>query len=276
MVITQPDLEAVEIQLLLDGLFRHYGVDFRDYSYPSIRRRIRNMMIDEKLSTISALQERLLHDPSCMERFLLAVSVHVSSMFRDPPFFANFRAAVVPLLRTYPYVRIWHAGCSTGEEVYSLAILLSEEGLLERSKLYATDHNESVLRKARQGIYPLSAMKLYTDNYIKSGGKRSFSEYYTAKYEHAIFAPALSSNVVFAQHNLVGDRSFNEFNVIMCRNVLIYFNKTLQARVHKLFYESLCQLGVLALGDRESIKFSPYEDCFKELVGESKFYQRVK
>src|SRR5439155_17804684 len=185
---------------------------------------------------IAGLLEKVLHDPACMERLLLDLSVNTTAMFRDPKLYLAFREKVVPLMRTYPFVSIWHAGCSTGEEVYSMAILLTEEGLYDRCRIYATDINDVVLQQAKDGIFPLNRMQEYTENYIRAGGKQSFSEYYTAKYDGALFSPTLTRNVVFSQHNLVTDRSFAEFNVIFCRNVLIYFDRELQDRVHGLFY----------------------------------------
>jgi len=229
----------------------------------------------EGVSTISALQDRLLHDPACMERLLLDLSINVTAMFRDPTFYLAVREKVVPLLRTYPFTRIWVAGCSTGEEVYSLAILLLEEGVYERARIYATDINESVLDRARAGVFPLDKMREYTQNYIKAGGQRAFSEYYLAKYDGAQFQRSLVENVVFAQHNLVSDRSFNEFNVIVCRNVMIYFDRALQDRVHRLFYDSLAMFGVLALGAKESIKFSPFEDSYEDLDANERLYKKV-
>src|SRR6185369_13829759 len=202
--------------------------------------------------------------------------INVTAMFRDPGFYREFRTLVVPLLRTYPFIRVWHAGCSTGEEVYSVAILLEEEGLLDRSRIYATDINDAVLHQARAGIFPLNRMQEYTENYIKAGGKSSFSEYYTAKYDGALFSPSLTKNVVFSQHNLVTDRSFSEFNVIFCRNVLIYFDRNLQNRVHALFYESLIMFGVLALGSKESLRFSQYEPCYEKLHPREKLYRKVR
>lgn len=269
------DLEAIEIQLLLEGVFRYYGFDFRDYALASLKRRIWNAVRSEKLTSISGLQEKVLHDPACMQRFLLTLSINVTAMFRDPNFFLAFRNKVVPLLRTYPFMRIWHAGCSTGEEVYSIAILLQEEGLYNRCRLYATDMNETAIRKAKAGIYPLKLMQEYTQQYLQAGGKRSFSEYYTAAYENAIFHSDLKENIIFSQHNLATDSSFNEFNVILCRNVLIYFNKTLQQRVHKLFYESLNRFGILGLGRQETIKFTPYEQDYEELASGEKLYRRI-
>jgi chemotaxis protein methyltransferase CheR len=271
------DLEHLEIELLLEGVFRHYGFDFRSYAYASIRRRLWKRVQGEEggLRTISDLQARILHDPDAMERLLLDLSVHVTAMFRDPSFYREFREKVVPLLRTYPFIRIWHAGCSTGEEVFSMAILLEEEGLYDRARLYATDINDVVLQRAKQGIFPLERMQEYTDNYIKAGGTRSFSEYYTAMYDGALFSPSLTRNVVFSPHNLVTDRSFSEFHVIFCRNVLIYFDKTLQNRVHRLFYESLVMFGVLALGGKESLKFSQFEPRYEKLSPTEKLYKKI-
>jgi chemotaxis protein methyltransferase CheR len=271
-----PDLERLEIELLLEGVFRHYGFDFRAYAYASIRRRLWKRVEGERLRTISALQDRILHDPEAMERLLLDLSVNVTAMFRDPSFYREFRERVIPLLRTYPFIRIWHAGCSTGEEVFSMAILLEEEGLYDRARLYATDINDVVLQRAKQGIFPLDRMQEYTENYMKAGGKRSFSEYYTAKYDGALFSPALTRNIVFSQHNLVTDRSFSEFHVIFCRNVLIYFDKALQNRVHSLFYDSLVTFGILALGSKETLKFSQYEPCYEKLSPTEKLYRKVR
>ena len=271
-----PELEQIEIELLLEGIYQHYGFDFRSYAYASIRRRLWKRIEAEGLSTISALQDRVLHDSDLMERLLLDLSINVTAMFRDPGFYRVFRDVVVPTLRTYPFIRIWHAGCATGEEVYSMAILLEEEGLYERSRIYATDINEVVLQKAKSGIFPIERMQEYTENYIAAGGKRSFSDYYIAKYDGALFNPGLTKNVVFSQHNLVTDRSFSEFNVILCRNVLIYFDKTLQARVLTLFYDSLAMFGVLSLGSKESLRFSPYEECYEQINGREKVYRKVR
>ncbi len=273
--VYNPELERIEIELLLEGVYRHYGFDFRSYAYASIRRRLWKRVEGEGLRSLSELQARILHDPDAMERLLLDLSVNVTSMFRDPTFYREFRELVVPMLRTYPFVRIWHAGCSTGEEVFSMAILLEEEGLYDRARLYATDINDVVLLRARQGIFPLDRMQEYTDNYIRAGGRRSFSEYYTAKYDGALFSPSLVRNVVFSQHNLATDRSFAEFHVIFCRNVLIYFDKTLQNRVHRLFYDSLVMFGVLALGGKESLKFSQYEPCYEKISQAEKLYRKV-
>jgi chemotaxis protein methyltransferase CheR len=270
------ELERVEIELLLEGVYRHYGFDFRSYAFTSIRRRLWKRVEAERLSSISELQAVVLHQPDAMERLLLDLSVSVTSMFRDPGFYEVFRSEVVPLLRTYPFIRIWHAGCSTGEEVYSTAILLEEEGLLDRTRIYATDINDAVSQQARSGIFPLNRMQEYTDNYIRAGGKRSFSEYYTAKYDGALFSPSLTRNVVFSPHNLVTDRSFSEFNVIFCRNVLIYFDRSLQNHVHALFYESLVMFGILALGSKESLRFSQFEPCYEKLHPREKLYRKIR
>jgi chemotaxis protein methyltransferase CheR len=270
------DLEAIEVDLLTQGIYQHYGFDFRDYSLPSLRRRLWKRVYAEGLSTISALQDKVLHDPACMERLLLDLSINTTAMFRDPSFYLAFRQKIVPLLRTYPFVRIWHAGCSTGEEVYSMAILLQEEGLYERSRIYATDINEAVLQRAKDGIFPLSSMQENTANYISAGGKGTFSEYYTARYDYALFRPSLRENVVFAQHNLVTDASFNHFNVIFCRNVLIYFNNQLQDRVQELFLNSMELFGILGLGKKETIRYTAVADHYEELDAVERLYRRIR
>jgi chemotaxis protein methyltransferase CheR len=269
-------LEDIEIELLLEGMYRHYGFDFRNYAPASIKRRIHESMRSEGVLSVSGFQEKVLHDPACLERLLYRLSVNVTSMFRDPTFFQTFRAKVVPLLRTYPFVRIWHAGCSTGEEVYSMAILLQEEDLYQRCRIYATDMSKEVLRKAREGIFPLASMQEYTANYMKAGGKRFFSDYYTAHYDSVIFSSSLKTNLIFSEHNLVTDGSFNEFHVILCRNVMIYFNKTLQERVHNLIYESLSVLGVFGLGNKESLRFTPRESFYEELDHRDRLYRKVR
>jgi chemotaxis protein methyltransferase CheR len=269
------DLEDIEIGLLLEGLYRAHGFDFRDYSRSSIKRRILELMRTEKLETISAFQDKVLHDALCLDRFLLGLSVHATAMFRDPSFYLTFRKRVVPLLRTYPTVQIWVAGCSTGEEVYSLAILLEEERLYQRCRIYATDISKAVLRKARDGIFPLAAMREYTANYHQAGGTNEFSDYYTAQYDSVIFSAALKSNIIFSEHNLATDGSFNEFQVILCRNVMIYFNKDLQTRVHNLLYDSLSMFGVFGIGNKESLKFTPRENFYEHLNDKDKLYRKV-
>ncbi len=275
MLALHPTLETIETQLLFEGIYRYYGYDFRNYAPSSRQRRVQNFMQVEGIQTISELQSRVLHDRHCLDRLLLSLTVNVTSMFRDPSFYLTFRNLVLPTLRTYPFIRIWHAGCSTGEEVYSMAILLQEEGIYHRCRLYATDANEKVLQSARSGIFSLSSMQEYTQQYLKAGGKKSFSEYYTAAYEYAIFRSSLRDNIVFSQHNLVTDGSFNEFNVIICRNVLIYFDRTLQDRVHDLFYQSLCSFGILALGRQETLRFTSKDDQYEELSKSEKLYRRL-
>ena len=267
-------LEALEIDLLLEAIFRRYGFDFRGYAPSSLRRRVRAAVEAEGVATVSGLLEKVFHDASCLERVLLGLSVNVSAMFRDPRFFLAFRRHAIPLLRTYPFVRIWQAGCSTGEEVYSLAILLQEEGLYDRCRIYATDMNEVVLRKAREGIFPLDVMQKYTVNYLASGGTRAFSDYYTAAYDHVILRPSLRERVLFSQHNLVSDGVFNEFNVILCRNVMIYFTRPLQERVHKLFHRSFANFGLLGIGSHESLRFLPVEHEYEPLVPGEKLFRR--
>jgi chemotaxis protein methyltransferase CheR len=269
------DLERIEVQLLLEAIYQHYGFDFRGYALGSLKRRLWRRAIGEKVETLSALQDKVLHDPAVMERLLLDLSINVTAMFRDPTFFKAFREKVVPLLRTYPFVRIWNAGCSTGEETYSLAILLKEEGLYDRTRIYATDINDRVLERASEGRFPLEKMREFTENYIRAGGQEEFSSYYKVKGDEASFSGELSEQIVFAQHNLVSDAPFNEFNVIVCRNVMIYFGKTLQDRVHELFYDSLEPLGALALGHKESIRFTRYEDRYEALDAQEKLYRKM-
>src|SRR5687768_10190839 len=210
-----------------------------------------------------------------MEKLLLDLSINVTAMFRDPSFYATFREHVVPLLRTYPFIRVWNAGCSTGEETYSFAILLEEEGLYERARIYATDFNADVLRRARAGEFRLDRMQEYTQNYLRAGGAREFSAYYTVDGDVAKLEDRLSEHLVFAQHNLASDRSFNEFNVVLCRNVLIYFGRDLQRRVHQLFYDSLARFGVLGLGQKETLRFTDLEDCYETLDEREKLYRRI-
>jgi chemotaxis protein methyltransferase CheR len=269
------DLEQIEIQLLLEAVYRRYGFDFREYAAASLKRRLWRRVYAEHLETISQLTDVLLHQPASMERLLLDLSINVTAMFRDPTFYVALREKVIPQMRTYPFTRVWAAGCSTGEEVYSLAILLQEEGLYERTRIYATDINESVLERARAGVFPLERMQQYTQNYLKAGGSSSFSEYYVAAYDGAQFSRSLIDNVVFAQHNLAMDRTFNEFNLIICRNVMIYFDKTLQDKVQTLFYNSLPTFGILALGHKESIRFTPHADSYEELDSAERIYRKV-
>lgn len=266
--------EDIEISLLLEAIFLKYGYDFRKYSSAHMKRRILRRMAAAGINTISDMQYRVLYDKEFFKILLSDFSINVTKMFRDPLFYKTFRKEVVPVLKTYPFIRIWHAGCSTGQEVYSMAILLKEEGLYERTQIYATDFNELVLHKAKEGIYPIDTIKEYTYNYQQSGGKVSFSDYYIAKYDSVILEQSLKKNVIFAEHNLVTDGVFGEMNVILCRNVLIYFNRELQDRVIKLFLESLCNGCFLALGSKESVKFSSCRDQFEPFIESEKIYRK--
>ncbi|HYU41399.1 MAG TPA: protein-glutamate O-methyltransferase CheR [Vicinamibacteria bacterium] len=266
-------LEDLEIRLLLEGVWSCYGYDFRDYALTSIRRRVRFFMEEEELSTVTSVQERVLHDPLALRRFLRALSVNVTAMFRDPSFYRALREVVVPVMRTYPAVRIWHAGCATGEEVYSVAILLREEGLYDRCRLYATDINDAVLRQAQRGELPLSSMRENTRHYIEAGGGHGFARWYKTRDGRAVLDPELRRNIVFAQHNLATDGSFNDFHLVVCRNVLIYFNRALQDRVHRLLYDSLVRFGFLGLGLKETTRFTPHEAHYEELP--ERLYRKV-
>lgn len=273
----QERIEAIELPLLLEAMYQRYGYDFRQYAVASLKRRVhRAMQAEPGVTSMSAFQDHILHDVQCMARFLDTVSVDTTAMFRDPIFYRVFRETVVPELRALPHLRIWHAGCSTGEEVYSMAILLHEEGLLERATLYATDINQSVLNAGKEAIYRIRNMQEYTSNYQKAGGKASFSDYYAAKHEGVILRDFLRRNIVWARHDLVADSSFNEFQVILCRNVMIYFQRPLQGRVHKLIYDSLGINCVLGLGHGESLHFTPYETCYSTIDRLEKLYRKVR
>jgi chemotaxis protein methyltransferase CheR len=266
--------ERLEIDLLLEAIHRRYSYDFRGYALASLRRRLWHRVHGEGLQTLSGLQERLLHDPACMERLLRDLSINVTEMFRDPGFYRALRERVFPLLRTYPFIRIWNAGCATGEEIYSLAIALREEGLLERTRIYATDINGAALQCAREGAFALERMKRYTENYLSAGGNESFSSYYVADSDRARFDPTLAEGVVFAQHNLVTDGSFNEFHLIVCRNVLIYFGFDLQEEVLELFGDSMARFGILALGRKESIRRSRQAQLYEPLHEVERIFRR--
>lgn len=264
----------IEIQMLLEAIFLKYGYDFRDYSFTHIKRRIMHVAKILEVS-VSELQHKVLYNKQTLEKLLPEFSINVTQMFRDPSFYKAFRQEVIPILKTYPFIKIWHAGCSTGEEAYSMAILLKEENLYNRCQIYATDFNNVVIQKAKKGIYPIEAMKNYTINYQQSGGKASFSDYYIAKYNAAYLDTSLKEKITFAQHNLVIDGVFGEMNVIICRNVMIYFNQDLQDRVISLFYESLSNGSFLCLGSKESLRFSHLQHNFVEVVGKEKIYQKV-
>ncbi len=270
------DVEDLELELLLEALVRRWGFDFRNYARTSLRRRVRRVVLREGLPSISALQERVLRHPEAVQRFITLLSVHATSMFRDPHFYRTFREQVVPLLRTYPFVRVWHAGCATGEEVYSLAILLHEEGLYERARIYATDLSDDLLGRARSGVFPLKQLHEYASNYLAGGGKSSFSDYYLTDGERAIIRRDLRKNLVFSQHNLASDGSFNEFNVVLCRNVMIYFDPVLRERVHRLLFESLTRFGILALGMKETLRYTSFEHRYETLNENVRLYRRSK
>jgi chemotaxis protein methyltransferase CheR len=257
--------EDIEIRLLLEAIFEKYGYDFRNYSGAFLKRRIMSRMKRSNMSSISEMLHKMLYDQEFFRTLLLDVSLNVTEMFRDPRFFLALREKVIPLLRTYPYLKIWHAGCSTGEEVYSMAIILKEEGLLDRCLIYATDLNQAVVGKASEAIYSLDKMKTYADNYNKSKGKGSFSDYFLVKYDSALINQTLKKNIVFSDHNLVSDGVFGEMNMIVCRNVLIYFNRVLQNQVFKLLYNSLLPGGILCLGSKETMIFSGYQEKFQQL-----------
>ncbi|RJQ14772.1 MAG: hypothetical protein C4560_11750 [Nitrospiraceae bacterium] len=262
-----------EIQELIDAIYMRYGYDLSGYARSFIKRRVLRRLSLSKIISIGEMKKKLLVDESFCDTLLLDISISVTEMFRDPGFYSMLRKAVFPYLRTYPFLRIWVAGCATGEEVFSLAVLLKEEGLYGKSRIYATDSNNAVLQKAKAGIFPIRNLKKYTYNYQKAGGVESFSDYYTADSGYAIMDRSLMENIVFSGHNLVTDGVFNEMNLISCRNVLIYFNRALQDRVVRLFSGSLCHNGFLCLGSKESLRISNREDAF-EVFAEEKIYRK--
>jgi chemotaxis protein methyltransferase CheR len=274
-VTRQPTDSDIEQRMLVEAVYLKYNYDFRDYTGASQKRRILAAMKAMACDTISSLQARVMHDPAAFAQLLQYLTIPVTEMFRDPEYYLAIRQQVVPFLKTYPSLKIWVAGCSTGEEVYSLAILLHEEGLLERSLIYATDINPASLEAARRGVMPLERMRLYTENYQKAGGMRAFSDYYTAAYGGALFDRALVDNVTFADHSLATDTVFAETHFISCRNVMIYFNRRLQNRVLGLFHESLCHRGFLGLGSKESIDFSSYAQRFESLARRERLFRKV-
>jgi len=267
-------VEDLEIQLLLEALYQRYHYDFRHYARASIKRRLVQARTQLGFPTVSALQDRVLHDPAMLPRLLDYLTVQVSEMFRDPSYFRALREQVLPHLRTYPSLKIWIAGCSTGEEVYSLAILFREEGLYDRTIFYATDINPEALAAAEAGVYALDRIRKFTENHQKSGGKSSLSDYYTAAYGRAVFDKGLRSRVVFSDHSLVTDAVFAEMHLISCRNVMIYFDRALQDRAIGLFRESLARKGFLGLGSKESLRFSSHAGAFSDFASTEKIYQR--
>jgi chemotaxis protein methyltransferase CheR len=264
----------IELKLLLDAIYERYHYDFRGYAHASLRRRLRAALPQLGCETLSALQARILHHPETFPALLNFLTVPVSEMFRDPSYFQSLRTRVVPLLRTYPSLKIWIAGCSTGEEVYSIAILLREEGLLARSLIYATDINPASLRQAEAGVFAIDRIAGFTDNHRRSGAATSLSSYYTTGYGGALIDPSLKKHIVFSDHSLATDNVFAEVQLVSCRNVLIYFDRDLQERALGLFREALCRGGFLGLGSRESLRFSRHADAFDELVSDDRIYQK--
>jgi chemotaxis protein methyltransferase CheR len=268
--------EPNELRELLESIRFIYGYDFTEYAELSLKRRISHFMISNKIGSMSALGKALLKEEALFEQFIQEITVNVTEMFRNPRFYSSLRKNIVKRLATYPFIRIWIAGSSTGEEIYSVAILLKEEGLLERSVIYATDIDQKALQSAREGIYSMRNMDHYAKSYMESGGKKDLSDYYTAKYDAVLLDRSLKQNIVFAVHNLTVDKSFNEFQLILCRNVLIYFNQSLQNKVLNLFYESLCPFGYLGLGNKESLLFTDRRKNFEEVDSKEKIFIKLK
>lgn len=271
--MTDADID-IELRLLTEAIFLKYHYDFREYATSSLKRRIRTAMVRFECRTVSQLQDKVLHEPEVFAALLDFLTVPVSEMFRDPPYFSSLRVAVVPVLRTYPSLKVWVAGCSTGEEVYSLAILLHEEGLLARTLIYATDINPQNLQKAESGVYDAARISTFTESHRKSGGRSSLSDYYTAAYGRAVFDSSLKRHIVFSDHSLATDSVFAEVQLVSCRNVLIYFNRSLQDRAIGLFRDALCRRGFLGLGAKESLHFSEHKDAFVELVRDDRIFQK--
>ncbi|MES2880667.1 MAG: protein-glutamate O-methyltransferase CheR [Bacteroidota bacterium] len=264
-----------DVALLLNELLEKHGYDFTHYAHSSLRRRIKRLMSLDGLPSFAELLYRLRNEANYIQHFVEEITVNVTEMFRDPSLFKTIKETIVPQLATYPLIRVWHAGCASGEEVYSMAILLHEAGLLHKSLLYATDINPAVIKNLRTGIFPLSQMKQYSENYIAAGGKKDYSTYYTAKYDLVKFNPELKKKIIPALHNLVSDRSFNEFHIIFCRNVLIYFDKNLQDHVLSLFDDSMDKRGFLVLGSKENIRFSPINSKYSQWHKGEKIWRRI-
>lgn len=268
-------IKDADLNLLLSELYHSHGYDFSNYAKASLKRRVSRLMIIDRFPSFAEFIYRVKSDSTYLTRLVEELTVNVTEMFRDPSLFKAIREQVLPVLGTHPFIRIWHAGCATGEEVYSMAILLEEANLLKKSLLYATDLNASVLENIKKGIFPLNQMKQYSENYILSGGKKDFSKYYTAKYEWAKFDEKLKSKMIVSTHNLVSDRSFNEFQMILCRNVLIYFDKNLQDKVLTLFDDSLEKLGFLVLGSKENLRFTSVAQKFQQLDAKEKIWRKI-
>lgn len=269
-------IENDKLRVLLGAILDRYGYDFREYAEASVKRRFQHFMEPRKIASLEQLEKMIFENEHFFETFVEELSVTVTEMFRDPGFYRSLRTNVMKRLATYPIIKIWVAGCATGEEAYSIAIMLKEEGLLDRSIIYATDINQRSLQKAREGVYSMDPMKDYTRNYQEAGGQHAFSEYYKAKYNSVLFDRSLRRNIVFSAHNLATDRSFNEFQLIVCRNVMIYFNQRLQNKVLNLFFDSLCSFGFLALGNKESLLFSDKREAFEEIDRREKIYMKIR
>ncbi|MDP8209554.1 MAG: protein-glutamate O-methyltransferase CheR [Candidatus Stygibacter australis] len=269
------EIESLEITLILDAIYSRYGYDFRDYARASMERRVKHYQKKSGYKSISEMIPRLLHDETFFQSLIHEFSITVTEMFRDPGEYRVIKEKVIPILKTYPYIKVWHAGCATGEEVYSLAILLEEAGLYKKTTIFATDFNDEVLETARQGIYKLDNIQQCTKNYQQSGGSESFSQYYHAKYESIVMDKSLKKNITFANHNLASDFTFSEMNLILCRNVMIYFNANLQNRALNLFDDSLLQGGFLCLGNKESLMFWDGNKKYHAVEGNSKIYRKL-
>ena len=263
----------LEISLLLEAIYQKYGYDFRQYSEAHIRRRIMNRMAMSGLEDVSQIQSMVLKDKTFASQLLQDLSITVTEMFRDPGFYKSLRENVMPILKTYPFIKIWHAGCATGEEAYSMAIIMQEEGLYDRTTIYATDFNQQALNKAKEGIFSNKMIKEYTMNYQLSAGKESLSGYYTSNYGNVIMNQSLKKNIVWANHNLVTDSVFAEVHLILCRNVLIYFDKDLQNKVQKLFYNSLINGGILCLGSKEGLRFTDFNEEYQDVDKKQKIFE---
>lgn len=269
------NIERLEIELLIEALYRCYGYDFRNYSYNSVRRRVLHRVKVNSLNSIAELQHSLLYDETVADVLIGDLSINVTEMFRDPLFYSALHEQVLPLLVDYEHLKIWHAGCASGEEVYSMAILLSEAGMYGNSQFYATDFNDNILDKAKNGVFPLDQMRNYVRNYQAAGGKQQFSNYYHARYDGAVINGTLKKNILFAHHNLTTDASFGEMQMVVCRNVLIYFNRELQESVLNLFAESLCTGGILCLGSHETIQLSSVATKFETISDKQRIYKKM-
>jgi chemotaxis protein methyltransferase CheR len=264
----------IEQRLLIDAIYHRYHYDFRGYAQASLKRRLGTALLHFGCQTLSQLQDKVLHEPTVFPALLEYLTVQVSDMFRDPSYFLALRQEVVPHLRTYPSLKVWVAGCSAGEEAYSLAILLQEEGLLDRTLIYGTDINQQALRSAESGVFDMARVAAFTENHARSGGRRSLSDYYTARYGRVVFDKALREHMVFSDHSLATDSVFAEMHLVSCRNVLIYFERDLQNRALGLFREALCHRGFLGLGSKESLRFSAHADAFDDFVLADRIYRK--